>query len=90
MSTYKKFHHAPGGGVELGIDLGLGLGNHFVSVEQLKDGKRLAWGGQNMPIRIWDTAISKQIAALWGHTQAVLGVLPSPETEALARSSNRT
>ncbi|MCK7508704.1 MAG: hypothetical protein MZV70_34845 [Desulfobacterales bacterium] len=44
------------------------------SVASSPDGKRTVSGGDDMAVRIWDTATGRQIQALTGHEDAVNSV----------------
>jgi eukaryotic-like serine/threonine-protein kinase len=44
-----------------------------------KDGKRVASGGDNNVIRVWDAETMRELAVLRGHTRDVLGVAFSPD-----------
>jgi WD40 repeat protein len=57
------------------------------AVAYTRDGKRLATGGDDQTVRIWDTASGREIACLRGHTGAVLGVAWSPDGARLATAS---
>jgi WD40 repeat protein len=57
------------------------------AVAYTRDGKRLATGGDDQTVRIWDTASGRELACLRGHTGAVLGVAWSPDGAHLATAS---
>jgi WD40 repeat protein len=51
------------------------------------DGWRLASGGWDNAIKIWDVATARQIQTLWGHTAGIVGVAFSPRGDQLASAS---
>jgi WD40 repeat protein/serine/threonine protein kinase len=57
------------------------------AVAYTRDGKRLATGGNDKTVRIWDAATGREIARIRGHTNSVLGVAWSPDGARLATAS---
>ena len=57
------------------------------AVAYAPDGQRLATGGEDNTIRIWEAATGREIACLKGHTGSVNGVAWSPDGVRLATAS---
>jgi WD40 repeat protein/serine/threonine protein kinase len=51
------------------------------------DGKRVASGGSDNAVRIWDRDTGKEAATCWGHEQPVLAVAFSPDGQTVASGS---
>lgn len=51
------------------------------------DGRRVASGGTDNAVRVWDRDSGKETAACWGHQQQVFAVAFSPDQQLLASGS---
>ena len=56
------------------------------SVAFSSDGLRLAWGGTDCTVKVWDAATG-EIQVLRGHTNCVHGVAFSPDDKKIASAS---
>jgi WD40 repeat protein/serine/threonine protein kinase len=64
-----------------------GHSRRVFAVAYTSDGKRLATGGDDRTIRLWDAATGRELACLRGHTNIVRGVAWSPDGKRLASAS---
>src|SRR5205807_5517619 len=58
-----------------------------LTVAYTLDGKRLATGGEDRTIRVWDALTGRELLCLRGHTSTVRGVAWSPDGKRIASAS---
>jgi WD40 repeat protein len=58
-----------------------------MSVAFRKDGKRLASGGRDGEVKLWDFPSGQELHAFKGHSGAITGVVFHPDGKQLATSS---
>jgi WD40 repeat protein len=62
-------------------------GNQVECLAISRDGRRLASGGEDKAVRVWDTTTGREILALRGHTARCVWVAFSPDGHRLASAS---
>jgi WD40 repeat protein/serine/threonine protein kinase len=65
----------------------LDQGSHLYGLAVSPDGRRLAGGGSDGQVKLWDVATGKELRTLRGHTDQVRGLAFSPDGSRLASAA---